>query len=81
MLEAVEDADESADADADADDSAETDDVADVADGFADEEEEAPVPVSYEGIPSWEEAISYLQRRPRDSNRGDGSRGRGSHRR
>ena len=51
---------------------------------FEDEdEEEALVPVSYEGIPSWEEAISYLQRRPRDSRqRGDNpSRGRGPHRR
>jgi len=47
-------------------------------------DEEPVVAVSYEGIPSWEEAISYLQRRPRESRpRGDGpSRGRGgSHRR
>lgn len=52
-------------------------------DAFEEEEEEAPVPVSYEGIPSWEEAISYLQRRPRDSRpRGEGApRGRGPHRR
>lgn len=52
--------------------------------GFVDEDEEVPVPVSYEGIPSWEEAISYLQRRPRDSRqRGEGApRGRGGpHRR
>lgn len=51
--------------------------------GFADDEE-APIVVSYEGIPSWEEAISYLQRRPRDSRpRSEGSsRGRGGpHRR
>jgi hypothetical protein len=43
------------------------------------EEEGEPVlAVSYEGIPSWEEAISYLQRRPKESRgRGDGSRGRG----
>lgn len=48
-----------------------------------DDEEEAAVPISYEGIPSWEEAISYLQRRPRDSRpRGENSsRGRGPHRR
>ncbi len=51
---------------------------------FADDDEEAPVVVSYEGIPSWEEAISYLQRRPRDARpRSEGSsRGRGGpHRR
>ena len=46
------------------------------------EDEEVVVPVSYEGIPSWEEAISYLQRRPRDSRqRGDGSRRSGPQRR
>lgn len=49
-----------------------------------DDEEEVPAPISYEGIPSWEEAISHLQRRPRDSRpRGEGApRGRGGpHRR
>lgn len=54
-----------------------------VEESFEDEEEPV-VAVSYEGIPSWEEAISYLQRRPRESRpRGDGSsRGRGGpHRR
>ena len=53
----------------DADDSEELngDDDAPAEAGFADEDEEIVVPVSYEGIPSWEEAISYLQRRPRDS--------------
>jgi hypothetical protein len=54
--------------------------------GFAesegDDDEEVPVAVSYEGIPSWEEAISYLQRRPRDPRQRDSSpRGRGNHRR
>lgn len=69
------------------DDSEESDEADEVAvtniepsdDERFEDDEEAPVPVSYEGIPSWEEAISYLQRRPRESRpRGEGSpRGRG----
>ena len=51
------------------------------ADSDIDEEVETVVPISYEGIPSWEEAISYLQRRPRESRSRDGSRGRGPQRR
>ncbi|MBM4074733.1 MAG: hypothetical protein FJ267_03725 [Planctomycetes bacterium] len=52
-----------------------------------DSEEEPLVPVSYEGIPTWEEAISYLVRirAPDSRSRGNGNGGRGrggpSHRR
>jgi hypothetical protein len=46
-----------------------------------DDEEEVVVPVSYEGIPTWEEAISYLVIIPPTESRGH-HRGRGDgHRR
>lgn len=44
------------------------------------DEEEAVVPISYEGIPTWEEAISYLVIVPPTESRGNRGRGDG-HRR
>jgi hypothetical protein len=40
--------------------------------------EEAVVPINYEGIPTWEEAISYLVITPPTESRGH--RGRGDNR-
>ena len=51
-----------------------------VAEDEHDDEEEVVVPISYEGIPSWEEAISYLVIIPPTESRGH-HRGRGDHRR
>ncbi len=67
--------------DADAGEVTGVDDDADAETQEAQIEHEVVAPVSYEGIPTWEEAISYLvrSRGPESRGRGDGaSRGRGS---
>ena len=63
---------EESDEDEDNDEMMEADDEA------IDPDEEVVVPVSYEGIPTWEEAISYLVIVPPSESRGP--RGRGDRR-